>query len=483
MNTVIAVFANGGTMTTTQTALWQYDYGQVLIVQGIQLPTSYEVQFCNAGDSTTITSLGDSDGVVIPDQFLQNGETIYAYIYLHTGPDDGETEYKITIPVMDRAEPTDIQPTPQQESTIGQLVSALNDAVSHVDDVADGIPTAIDTALAEAKASGEFDGPAGADGADGSGIWYTTARVSPGSGTPFVRRRYLIGREGAEVQVHDLLIAPAPGEEGEPTTLYEITRVSLACDLSLLCKLKGEDGYSPAVTITEITGGHRITITDEAHPQGQSFDVMDGSGGGGGTSDYNDLSNKPQIGGVTLSGNKSLADLGAAPAGAYVKPSGGIPKTDLAAAVQTSLGKADTALQLGDVAEPFFVTYSTSDMSTWTCDKAFAQIVSAMAAGKQVVMIGSVGGTPIAQGCDILLANDGDTYLISFWIRYARNGWYHIIHHADDSIEFYDSYIDSADLGAVASDQGVSHAGEFLVVGSDGNVTTMTLATWQGGSY
>lgn len=31
--------------------------------------------------------------------------------------------------------------------------------------------------------------------------------------------------------------------------------------------------------------------------------------------------------------------------GAYVKPSGGIPATDLASAVQTSLGKADTALQ------------------------------------------------------------------------------------------------------------------------------------------
>ena len=30
---------------------------------------------------------------------------------------------------------------------------------------------------------------------------------------------------------------------------------------------------------------------------------------------------------------------------AYVKPSGGIPKTDLASAVQTSLGKADTAIQ------------------------------------------------------------------------------------------------------------------------------------------
>ena len=31
--------------------------------------------------------------------------------------------------------------------------------------------------------------------------------------------------------------------------------------------------------------------------------------------------------------------------GTYSKPSGGIPKTDLAADVQTSLGKADTALQ------------------------------------------------------------------------------------------------------------------------------------------
>jgi hypothetical protein len=35
--------------------------------------------------------------------------------------------------------------------------------------------------------------------------------------------------------------------------------------------------------------------------------------------------------------------------GTYSKPSGGIPKTDLASAVQTSLGKADTALQSAPV--------------------------------------------------------------------------------------------------------------------------------------
>lgn len=45
---------------------------------------------------------------------------------------------------------------------------------------------------------------------------------------------------------------------------------------------QGEAGVSPTVTITNITGGHRVTITDEEHPQGQSFDVMDGEGGDSG---------------------------------------------------------------------------------------------------------------------------------------------------------------------------------------------------------
>lgn len=43
----------------------------------------------------------------------------------------------------------------------------------------------------------------------------------------------------------------------------------------------GTDGVSPEVTITTITGGHRVKITDADHPQGQSFDVMDGTSQGG----------------------------------------------------------------------------------------------------------------------------------------------------------------------------------------------------------
>ena len=39
-------------------------------------------------------------------------------------------------------------------------------------------------------------------------------------------------------------------------------------------------------------------------------EIESGGGGGGGTSNYNDLTNKPSINNVTLSGNKSLSDLG-----------------------------------------------------------------------------------------------------------------------------------------------------------------------------
>ena len=41
--------------------------------------------------------------------------------------------------------------------------------------------------------------------------------------------------------------------------------------------------------------------------------------GGGGTTDYTQLTNKPQINSVELSGNKSLSDLGIQPAGNYIE--------------------------------------------------------------------------------------------------------------------------------------------------------------------
>lgn len=188
---------------------------------------------------------------------------------------------------------------------------------------------------------------------------------------------------------------------------------------------KGADAKINGVNTLSIEAGTNITLDQEG-----STLTINSTGGSGGTSDYTDLTNKPSINNVILSGNKSLNDLGIQPAGNYAleseiptktsdltndsgfitgytetdptvpshvknitqanitswnnksdfsgnyndltnkptipsevtettvsnwgftkntgtysKPSTGIPKADLASAVQTSLDKADTALQ------------------------------------------------------------------------------------------------------------------------------------------
>lgn len=63
------------------------------------------------------------------------------------------------------------------------------------------------------------------------------------------------------------------------------------------------------------TPGYVLTKTEDG------TEWADPQGGGGGTTDYEKLTNKPQINSVELSGNKSLQDLGAQPAGDYAERS------------------------------------------------------------------------------------------------------------------------------------------------------------------
>lgn len=115
---------------TTRPINYQYDEKQVLVISGIELPDYYEVDFCNEGDSETITIVAEGDEVQIPDDFLLTGKRIKAYIVVF-GTDTGavETRYEITIPVNKRPERTDMDPTPAEQLQIDVLVNLLNDAV------------------------------------------------------------------------------------------------------------------------------------------------------------------------------------------------------------------------------------------------------------------------------------------------------------------------------------------------------------------
>lgn len=76
---------------------------------------------------------------------------------------------------------------------------------------------------------------------------------------------------------------------------------------------KGEDAKINGKNSIEIEAGNNITIDDTEN----GIRINSTGGGSGGTSNYNDLSNKPKINNVELSGNKSLNDLGIQPVGNY----------------------------------------------------------------------------------------------------------------------------------------------------------------------
>ena len=424
--------------------VFQFDTDDKLQIVNVDLPANFTVDFSNSKTGDSVSVLATSDIVQIPPDLFVPGSEIYAWIWL-SDSNGGHTRCEATIPIDPRARRTGTEPTPAQASAWDEAVDTLNDAaedyaeaMGHGPQIIDGYWFIWDAESGEyvntnVKAEGE-DGEPGAPGADGNQIWWTNGPIAPPGGVDVSN---LTGGKGSP-KAKDYVIGPiADVSSTEPSFLYSISTVGFG--MAILTEIgsikgdPGEDGYSPVVTITEIEGGHRVTITDETHPQGQSFDVMNGSGGSG-SSDYNDLSNKPSIEGVTLSGNKTAEQLGLAKAsdipavpvqsvngktgavvlnasdvgaGTYSKPSGGIPASDLASAVQTSLGKADTALQSAPVTSV-----------------------------------------------------NGQTGAVTLTIPTT-----------------------ASDVGAVAVAQGVAHAGEFVVVGSDGNVTTMTLSTWSAGSY
>lgn len=127
--------------------VWQYDYGQTLKIEGLDLPEAYEVHFSNTEESgSTKTQIGTADGVTIPDEYLTSGEPVYVFIYLHDGKADGETEYKAKLPVRKRPKPSDVEPTPQEQSTITQAIAALNAAVEHTGEDAESAGHSADLA-------------------------------------------------------------------------------------------------------------------------------------------------------------------------------------------------------------------------------------------------------------------------------------------------------------------------------------------------
>lgn len=124
-------------------SVWQYDYGQILRIQGKNLPKAVEVHFSlNEVGGDSVTKFGvTTDGITevqVPDELLENGGTrlkynIYAFIYIEDGT-SGNTEYRIRIPVQVRPKPSNhVTPDNTDTDPFGDAVKAVNNAAERAE--------------------------------------------------------------------------------------------------------------------------------------------------------------------------------------------------------------------------------------------------------------------------------------------------------------------------------------------------------------
>ena len=140
---IIADISQGNAYPTNY-KLYQYDYGRILRIQGVNLPAAVEIDFGlseKGGDSikrigTTVDGVTD---VPIPDSMLENNDAtenyyLYAFIYLDDGT-TGQTVRKITLKVTARPKPEAVGGT--GETTLENIMSAVNQIADEKADTLD----------------------------------------------------------------------------------------------------------------------------------------------------------------------------------------------------------------------------------------------------------------------------------------------------------------------------------------------------------
>ena len=256
----------GGSRYTVTAPILKEDYGIILQIEGAELPESYQVDFSNdAHNGTSITMIGNSDGVLIPKQFIDTGRDVFAFLYW-VGEDYGKTVYKFRIPNKVRPDRTNTEPTPEEQSAIDQAIAALNIAVDKTETNVEHYPIIID------------------------GYWYVWDAESSSFVTTGVDAHGLkgdkgdTGERGEKGDKGDRGEQGAQGIQGERGLQGEKGDKGDKGDTGASGRdgVDGTDGYSPSATVTKVGDTATITITDKNGTT--TAQISDGSGGGSATS-------------------------------------------------------------------------------------------------------------------------------------------------------------------------------------------------------
>lgn len=191
--------------------------------------------------------------------------------------------------------------------------------------------------------------------------------------------------EEEPAQNHNFVIDGATAENAGVMSAADKAKLD-SIDVSALA-LKSEipEAYTLPTASAETLGGVKIDGTTITISDGV-ISAVDTSGSGTGTTNYEELTNKPRIGGVELTGDKTLAELGIQAKGDYLVatdlanyaqkseiPTDYLTADDLAGYAQTSAIPTATSDLTNDSG---FITASVNNLANYTLTSALATVAT-----------------------------------------------------------------------------------------------------------
>lgn len=125
--------------------IYQYNYGQILQIHGLDLQKAVEIHFSHSmitGDAiirigTTTDKITE---VAVPEKFLETSGTVTVYIYV-SDTESGQTEYKIQFQIAARAKP-EAWDSPEDAELFRETIVQVNAAADRAEDGATRAETA-----------------------------------------------------------------------------------------------------------------------------------------------------------------------------------------------------------------------------------------------------------------------------------------------------------------------------------------------------
>ena len=289
-NNIIEAGVKDFDRSTETVPVYQYDHGLLLRITGLPIDQDTPVHFETPETDHAVSRLGTYDpeaaalivpipGAVLGSDAQSADTTIKAFILCQT-PEYGRVIYTVKIPVIHRQGREAEDPDPEEKTYIDQVLEKIRNIEQDIEGYTLPVVSITETGTGHHVQYRYHDGHVEAfdilDGIDGKNGTNGTNGLNGKDG-----KDGLNGRDGTDGISPTINITDIPG--GHRLTIQDaegrktIDVMDGADGTNGTDGARGIDGVSPTITAEEIPGGHRLSIQDA---EGRKMiDVMDGDHG------------------------------------------------------------------------------------------------------------------------------------------------------------------------------------------------------------